>query len=781
MFVKTIGPANAKIMLVGEAPGEEESARGEPFVGKAGRTLDRLLSQAGIARGKCLIANVARLQPKDNNIDLYFVDKKHTIPTPEMQEWIDLLQTEIILHEPNIVVALGAIANWALTENSGIKAYRGAITESTLVSGQKVLSTYHPQAVNYTRNLFYVTVLDLRKALRHSAFPEIPEDNRTLITNPTVDEWVNFCDEVSLRREICALDLETIQAYPTWFGLSNDANFAMSIEILRGSYPRYTESDEVKILQGLAKVLRYCPMVYHNAAYDVAVMWKRYSIPTRHIYMDTMLAAHCCWTELPKSLGFVSSICLDVPSWKHTAKDDMGIYNAADAANTRALVPVLERIITEFGVRDTYELEMSQLEPVIMLNLNGVIFNTDKQKEILTMCNEKIAEASKSLKLLSGKEINYNSPKQVKDLLYIQMELPPQFKRRKSVKEERKLTTDKIALKKLANCDHPNSIVPELMLEHRKYSKKKSSFLDYEVSPEGKVFTSYNITGTDTGRWSSSKSIIDPFGPKNFQTIPEDLRILFEPLPGKTLVGADYVQAEAVIVAYESLDKRLIEMYKKSFGLSPTERKKKYDLHRITASILFQIPYEQVTSEQRRIGKTLRHACNYDAGPGVIANEVGCSLPEAKKLRLLYRNRNLAIVLYQTKIQEELRRSKVLTTCLGRKRRFNDAWGDALFRSAYAYKPQSTIGDLLNSSIVRFYERYGSDYTVALQLHDAMYVYADDDKVEDCIIKIRKSMIQPLTINREEFCVDVDFKVGKNWLEMKTVDWAWKDGLPIKT
>jgi DNA polymerase-1 len=784
MFIETVAPQGAKIMLVGEAPGAEEDARGEPFVGYAGRTLNTLLGQAGIRRGECIITNVVRNRPKDNNIDLCFLNKKHTVPTPETEEHIILLKKEIETYSPNIVVTLGAIANWALTGNVGIKAYRGAVVESTLVPDQKVLPTYHPQAVNYTKNLFYVTVLDLRKAKRHSGFPEIPEDKRNLITNPTVGEWEDYCEQMVKEQQICALDIETPyrKSHISWLGLSHNANFAMSMNVLRGKYPRHPENDEIRIFKALGRVLQYCPLVYHNAVFDAAVLWKHHALPTRHIYMDTMIAAHTCWTELPKSLGFISSICLDVPAWKHTAQLDEGLYNAADAANTRALVPVLEKVITDFDVRKTYEAEMAQIEPVMMMNLNGIIFNTDKQQEILIECKDKMKEAEESLKHLVGKDVNYNSPKQVNELLYIQLDLPPQFKRRKSVKDARKLTSDKEALKKLSKSSSLNAVVPQLILEHRKYSKRKSSFVDCDVSPEGKVYTSYNITATDTGRWSSSKSIIDPFGPKNFQTIPEDLRILFEAPPGKVLVGADFVQAEAVIVAFESLDNRLMQLFRESFGMSPSQRKISNDVHRLTASILFQISYKDVTKEQRRIGKTLRHACNYDAGATVVANGVECSLKEGKQLKALYMARNLPLVLYQKRIQAELRKSKVLVTCLGRKRRFFSAWGDELFRSAYAYKPQSTIGDLLNGSLVEFYERYGDDYTIALQLHDAMYVYSDNNEeaIEDCVVKMRKCMVKPLTINRETVLVDVDFKVGENWLEMKTLDWAWKDDKPIK-
>ena len=106
MLVHTEGPADAKIMIVGEAPGEEEDRVGRPFVGYAGRTLDNLLGQASIPRYQCLITNVARERPPGNKIMYYFEDSKCTIPKPKLAAWIDKLASEIRLYKPIIVIDL---------------------------------------------------------------------------------------------------------------------------------------------------------------------------------------------------------------------------------------------------------------------------------------------------------------------------------------------------------------------------------------------------------------------------------------------------------------------------------------------------------------------------------------------------------------------------------------------------------------------------------------------------------------------------------------------------
>jgi DNA polymerase I-like protein with 3'-5' exonuclease and polymerase domains len=98
-----------------------------------------------------------------------------------------------------------------------------------------------------------------------------------------------------------------------------------------------------------------------------------------------------------------------------------------------------------------------------------------------------------------------------------------------------------------------------------------------------------------------------------------------------------------------------------------------------------------------------------------------------------------------------------------------ERWGDDLFRSAYSYIPQSTVGDLLNTALVRLYNKYGEEATISLQLHDAIYIICKEDEVEDWMEKMRACMMIPLTCNGEEFKIDVDFAVGKSWGEMEEI------------
>ena len=238
MKVLTEGPPDAKIMLVGEAPGKAEDESGKPFQGLAGQTLNNLLGQAGIARYQCLVTNVARERPPANKISFFFEDKKCTIPKAKLIGWISELKQEIELYKPNIIIALGSIALWALTGEKKISDFRGYVLPCTLVPGRKVLATYHPQAVNYEWKLYFQTVLDLRKALRHSESSAMPESKQLLYPNVSARQFIEYMEMLIEHPEYdkLSVDVETIQpgSHIEELGLSHDPNFGMSIFILKG-------------------------------------------------------------------------------------------------------------------------------------------------------------------------------------------------------------------------------------------------------------------------------------------------------------------------------------------------------------------------------------------------------------------------------------------------------------------------------------------------------------------------------------------------------------------
>lgn len=801
MFIKTEGPTTAEIMFVGEAPGEEEDKSGRPFIGRAGTTFNQLLSQANIVRQECMVANVARERPPGNNIGFYYEDPKQLVYKPMMKAFVEYLRKEIANYRPNIVVALGRHALYALTGKSGIQAVRGYICESTLVPGQKVLPTYHPQAVGYEWKLHWQTIMDLRKALVNSKTPDMPEDDRVLqagVSKRTFLEYLQWLYHEHTGP--ISVDIETSSpgAHIDIIGLADSPQHAMSFELLQQRKSRYSLEGEMEIWQGLGMLFSEWdhgigkPLIMQNASYDAAVLWHNNRIYCKNIAFDTMIATHVCWPEVPRNLGFQASICLNVPMWKHLQHEMPTYYNCCDAANTYGIQLVMDQEIDKLGVRHTFDSEMTQIEPSIMLQLQGLYVDNVRRVDTKEETEEELSTLESELDVDIGRKVNFNSHKQMKQLLYIDMGLPVQFKRRKSVTESRKVTADEEAVQKLIRMG--SNPVLEKIVKVKKLSHRLSSFINFKISPESRVHTSYNITGATAqrqkksglydeeehqksfGRWSSSSSIILPYGPGNLMNIPEEVRVFYTAGEGKVFISGDYVQAEAVVTAYLSHDNKMIQMFKDSFGASKKKRKvMDWDVHKMKASTMFRIPIDEVTDAQRGVGKVLRHARNYGAGPGVLASKLKTSMKEAKELIRVDKETDPHLELWHMRIQNELRQSRTLTNLLGRKHRFLGRWpkpgedGD-LFRSAYSYKPQSTIGDLLNQSLVILYKEYGETIDIVINLLDAIYVIVDESKVDETIKIMRECMLYTLHLDGEKFVIDVDFSVGKSWGELEDQD-----------
>lgn len=138
VLVNGEGPPYASVMIVGEAPGEEEARQGRPFVGPSGYELDRMLGEAGIARAECYVTNIARERPPNNDIAVWIAQSKKEITEqhtqfrdkwvlPPIIEGIKLLIVEMEAIAPNVVIALGGTSLWVLTGKSGIQKWRASM------------------------------------------------------------------------------------------------------------------------------------------------------------------------------------------------------------------------------------------------------------------------------------------------------------------------------------------------------------------------------------------------------------------------------------------------------------------------------------------------------------------------------------------------------------------------------------------------------------------------------------------------------------------------------
>lgn len=328
-----------KIVVVGEAWGEREEEKGRPFVGPSGNLLDGFLNSQGISRSECYLTNVFNFRPKRNPIETSEVvgTKAESLPgfptlgkgkyvRAEYAGELARLHQEIRNVNPNLVVALGATASWALLRDHRIKKLRGSPHKG--ITGHKVLPTYHPAAVLREFKLRPIVFSDFGKIRKESEFPDIRRPVREFWLYPTLDDLAAFEPFIYASREL-SVDIETWNRQITCIGFAPTTDRALVIPFCWHGSPdgNYWKTfEEEKAAWGYVKkwVEAGIPLVGQNFSYDMGYMWRYYGIRVREpgpsynlpIVSDTMLRHHAMQPEMEKSLALLSSLYTDEPQHK---------------------------------------------------------------------------------------------------------------------------------------------------------------------------------------------------------------------------------------------------------------------------------------------------------------------------------------------------------------------------------------------------------------------------------------------------------------------------------
>lgn len=331
-FAHSSGPKDAKIAIVGEAFGEQEALIGKPFQGYSGQELTRMLTEAGIARRECFLTNVFAFRPPNNDISALCGKKAdvggegYALPhlgkigqylDPQYFPELERLQHELEEVRPNIVIALGATACWALLHTNGIGTLRGTVATGAITS-HKVLPTYHPSAV--LRNWAWrpIAIADLMKAKRESAYAEIKRPQRFLLVNSTIAECKDWIARHIKTESAC--DIETKYGMIEMIGFSASPQHAMVIQFWdRAKGGNYWPSANIeKDARDVVKSILenpYITKIFQNGLYDLQYLIKEGYRP-RNCLEDTMLYHHALYPEMQKGLGFLGSVYTSEPAWK---------------------------------------------------------------------------------------------------------------------------------------------------------------------------------------------------------------------------------------------------------------------------------------------------------------------------------------------------------------------------------------------------------------------------------------------------------------------------------
>lgn len=281
--------------------------------------------------------NVFAEHPPDNNLEHWCKPRKellngYSLPPIKPGKYVDLpylphldrLFDELRAVSPNLVVAMGNIACWALLQQTAISNIRGTIHYSEQINC-KVLPTFHPSYILRQWNLRPIVKQDLLKAAREMAYPEIRRPERELLITPSLSEIAEWAN---LPAERYAVDIETFSGQITMIGFARSRADALVIPFFKPNGESYWETirDEIQAWQWVKYLLyKPIPKIFHNGLYDLSYLAKMKLYPTQCIE-DTMLLHHSLYPEMRKGLGFLGSIYTDEAAWKvlrHRKRDEM--------------------------------------------------------------------------------------------------------------------------------------------------------------------------------------------------------------------------------------------------------------------------------------------------------------------------------------------------------------------------------------------------------------------------------------------------------------------------
>ena len=622
----------------------------------------------------------------------------------------------------------------------------------------------------------------LREIFRELEFnkllKELPEERSSgkrdyrLITH--WEEFHALLSDLRLAKSF-ALDLETTSPHPMWaelvgLSLSHTPHQAFYIPLSHRHLGATRQLPLSQVLKELKPVLEdpEIKKVGQNLKYEWIVL-KRLGIQLQGILCDTMIASYLLNpTKHNHNLGEIAREYLDLSmtdykevvgtGGKAVTFDQIDLerardYSCADAEVTLQLSRLLLPKLGEGGSRDLFDqVELPLLTVLAKMERHGVKIDTQLLHQISKEVEVQLQQKMERIHGLAGEEFNINSSQQLGKILFEKLGLPALKKTKTGY------STDGEVLTKLA-LQHD---LPSEVLSYRNLTKLKSTYIDALprlVHPEtGRVHTSYNQTVTATGRLSSS----DP----NLQNIPirteegNRIRQSFITEKGGQILSADYSQIELRILAHLSQDERLLEAFRED-----------EDIHARTASEVFSVPREQVTSQMRREAKVINFGILYGMSAYGLSQQLGVEPRVAQAYIDEYFKKYAGVWAYIENALTEVRQKGYVTTLLNRRRYLSDihsptvAIRQASERMAINTPLQGTAADIIKMAMIHIQNRIeatGLSTRMIMQVHDELVFEAPEEELQQALSLIRGEME---TVMNLSVPLKVSIRSGKNWAE----------------
>lgn len=450
------------------------------------------------------------------------------------------------------------------------------------------------------------------------------------------------------------------------------------------------------------------------------------------------------------------------------------IYNGLDVCVTFEIVNTLLDQLDETS-HHTYEASLALQGPILEMSIRGLRVDSARRAEVLDEYRRQIKTIGEQLTEIIaegiGLNINWRSPTQLKKLFYEVLGLNPIRKR--NANGIMAPTVNREALEQLSNYLIAEPICLHLLI--LRDLDKKRSFLETGIDPDGRMRSSFNIAGTNTGRLASSMSAMGTG--TNLQNVDRELRSVFVADPGMKFGNLDLEQADARNVGALCWN-YFVDNHGPEFAGKYLDACESGDLHTTTCRLAWtnlpwtgdskgdraiadQLAYRQ--DSYRQLAKKLGHGTNYYGTPRTMAKHTKTEVSLISDFQARYFKGFPCIPEWHKQVKWFLKHEGAITTLFGRRRYFfGRPTEDSTVREAIAYAPQSMTADEINKGLLNLFRL--NLVQLLVQVHDSLLFQYPEEQEDEIIPMALEALRVPLQLKRgREFIVPVDAKVGWNW------------------
>ena len=601
---------------------------------------------------------------------------------------------------------------------------------------------------------------------------KIDTKNYNIITKE--NDLLSIIEDIK-KKKFFSFDLETssldyMEAKIVGISIALSDKKSYYIPIGHSSNIKYKQLSKKYVLDNLKPILQSekFKKIGHNLKYDRNVL-VNYNINLIGIEHDSMLLSyvydstairHGLDNAAEKYLSHKTIHYEDVAGKgaKQIPFADVDIEIAAEYACEDAVISLelynflWSKVSKDKNIVKVYsDIEIPLVPILSKIETNGVLIDSKALQKLSKDLNKELNEIESKCFKITNKEFNLNSPKQLQEILYDELKIPVSKKTPTG-----KPSTDEDTLQFLAQTNE----LPKLILEYRSLNKLKTGYTDklpLQISKtSGRVHTSYQQAITSTGRLSST----DP----NLQNIPiktskgKKIRKTFIAQGEKRIFAADYSQIELRIMAHLSEDKNLLKAFKN-----------KIDIHSFTASEIFAIDIENVSSDDRRAAKAINFGLIYGMSSFGLSKQLGIPISAAKDYMDVYFERYPRIKSYMNQIKDFAKNNGYVETIYGRKLYLPEISSKNVQRRKYAERTainapvQGSAADIIKIAMIQidqWLSNNKSDIKMIMQVHDELVFEIPEKNATADVENIIKIMKNCVSLNLP---LEVNYGIDKNW------------------